>query len=145
MSSPLLLAKRNVQDRAAELQAPRAQPLKVTQDQVVREFAKLAFVNMQYFITVQADGSAYTDLSKLTRDQAAAIQEITVDQYTEGRGDAARNVKRVKIKLADKKGALDSLAKHLGMFTDRMQMQVTGSLAEAIKEGWKRAEDACRS
>ena len=92
--SSQLLAKLNVQDRVAELQAARAQRLKVTQDQVVREFAKLAFVNMQDFITVQADGSAYTDLSKLTRDQAAAIQEITVNQYTEGRGDAARNVKR---------------------------------------------------
>jgi phage terminase small subunit len=74
-----------VQDRVAELQAARVQLLKVTQDQVVREFAKLAFVNMQDFITVQADGSAYTDLSKLTRDQAVAIQEITVDQYRKPR------------------------------------------------------------
>jgi phage terminase small subunit len=89
MSSPLNflsghalqpISKLNVQDRVAELQAARVQLLKVTQDQVVREFAKLAFVNMQDFITVQADGSAYTDLSKLTRDQAVAIQEITVDQ-----------------------------------------------------------------
>ena len=66
--SSQLLAKLNVQDRVAELQAARAQRLKVTQDQVVREFAKLAFVNMQDFITVQAHGSAYTDLSKLTHD-----------------------------------------------------------------------------
>ena len=110
--------------------------------QVVREFAELAFVNMQDFITVQADGSAYTDLSKLTRDQAAAIQEITVDQYTEGRGDAARNVKRVKIKLADKQGALNSLAKHLGMYTDRMRVEVTDSIAQAMARGLKRVRDA---
>ena len=63
----------------------------------------------------------------------------------EGRGDAARNVKRVKIKLADKKGALDSLAKHLGMFTDRMRMEVTDSLAQAMARAAKRVKDANRS
>jgi phage terminase small subunit len=132
-----------VQDRVAELQAARVQLLKVTQDQVVREFAKLAFVNMQDFITVQADGSAYTDLRKLTRDQAAAIQEITVDRgYTEGRGDAARNVKRVKVKLADKQGALNSFAKHLGMYTDRMRVEVTDSIAQAMARAAKRVRDA---
>ena len=115
-----LLKKPEVQARIAELQAARAKRMEVTQDQVLREFAKVAFANLQDYIQVQEDGSAYVDLSTMTREQAAALQEITVDEYVDGRGDNARNVKRVRIKLASKQAALDSLAKHLGMFVERI-------------------------
>jgi phage terminase small subunit len=93
----------------------------VTIARVVAEFAKLGFANMQDFIQVQKDGSAYCDLSNLTRDQAAAIQEINTEEYIEGKGEDGRLVKKVKVKLHDKKGALDSLGKYLKMFIDRME------------------------
>lgn len=141
--SSQLLAKLHIQARVAELQAARGQRLEVTQDQVLREFAKLAFANMQDFITVQPDGTAYVDLSKLTREQAAALQEVVVDEYTDGRGKTAREVKRIRIKLADKKSALDSVAKHLGMFVERLQVDLTaGALEQAIARGRKRAGKA---
>jgi hypothetical protein len=54
----------------------------------------------------------------LTRDQAAAIQDITIDEYTDGRGQDAQPVKRIKFKLRDKRAALVDLGKHLGMFKD---------------------------
>ena len=46
----------------------------------------------------------------------SALSEVTVDDYIDGRGEGAREVKRIKIKLCDKKGALVDLGKHLGMF-----------------------------
>jgi hypothetical protein len=48
----------------------------------------------------------------------------------------------VKIKLTDKQGALNSLAKHLGMFTDRMRVEVTDSIAQAMARAAKRVRDA---
>lgn len=98
----------------------RAQRTEITQDRVLYELARLAFSNMLDYIRVQPDGSAYTDLSQLTREQAAAIQEITVDEYTEGRGDDAREVKRTKVKLADKRGNLELIGRHLGMFNSNL-------------------------
>lgn len=98
----------------------------VTQEKIVAEYAKLAFANTLDYIEVTKDGYAVVDLSQLTRDQAAAISELTVDEYLDGRGEDAREVKKVKFKLADKKGALDSLAKHLGMFIERHEHTVTG-------------------
>jgi hypothetical protein len=59
------------------------------------------------------EGDPYFDFSKMTRDQAAALQEVTVEDYLDGRGDDARAVKRVKFRLADKRAALVDIARHL--------------------------------
>ena len=40
----------------------------------------------------------------------------------DGRGDDARDVKRTRFKLADKKAALESIGRHLGMFTDKIKV-----------------------
>ena len=61
---------------------------------------------------------AFVDLSTLTRDQAAAIQEVTVEDYKDGRGENARDVRRVKVKLSDKRAALVDMGRHLGMFKE---------------------------
>lgn len=103
--------------------------LHVDADKVVREFAALGFSNMLDYIRIGADGEPSIDLSNITREQAAAIQEVVVEDFVDGRGENARDVRRVRFKLADKKGALDSLAKHLGMFIERHEV-VVGTAAE---------------
>jgi hypothetical protein len=45
-----------------------------------------------------------------------ACQEITVEEYVEGRGEEARVVKRTKFKLHDKLAALLDLGRHVGLF-----------------------------
>lgn len=92
--------------------------------QVVRELIKLGYANMADYMSVTKDGDPFVDLSKLTREQAAAIQEFTVDEYTEGRGENARDVKRIRIKLADKRGPLELIGKWLKMFTENHQLTV---------------------
>ena len=52
------------------------------------------------------------DWSKLTRDQAAALIEVTVEDFLDGRGEDAREVRRVHFKLANKIDALELLGKH---------------------------------
>lgn len=88
----------------------------ITADEVVLELARIGRANLMDYIRVQPDGTAYVDLTDLDRDQAAALAEITVDEYAEGRGAKARAVKRVRIKLMDKRAALVDLGRHLGMF-----------------------------
>jgi phage terminase small subunit len=91
----------------------------ISADEVVLELARIGRANLMDYITVQADGTAYVDLTDLDREQAAALAEITVDEYAEGRGAKARAVKRVRIKLMDKRAALVDLGRHLGMFGTR--------------------------
>lgn len=108
--------------------------LAITKEAVLTELAKIGFSNMLDYIKPQSSGDAYVDLSALTRDQAAAITEVTVDEYTEGRGDDARNVKRIKFKLADKRSALVDIGKHFGMFIERREIGAPGEFSDMTLE-----------
>lgn len=110
--------------RIMELREQAAARTTVTAARVLEEMAKIGFANMIDYIKVQEDGSAYVDLNQIDRDKAAAISEVVVDTYMEGKGDEAREVKRVRLKLHDKRGALMDMGRHLGMFTQRVE--VTG-------------------
>lgn len=151
-----LLANHKVRAYLAKKTETAAQKLGITHEKVLGELAKLSFSNMQDFIRTTSDGDAYIDLSELTRDQAAALTEVQVDDYVDGRGDDARDVKRIKIKLADKRAALVDLGKHLGLFVEKLE--VTGKdgkplaptiaivtpedAARAYQDALKRAADA---
>ncbi|TEA78650.1 terminase small subunit [Allopusillimonas ginsengisoli] len=115
------LSKPDIAQAVQEAQIKRSERTEITQDMVLMELAKLGFANMQDYMRVGADGDPYLDFSALTRDQAAALVEVTVEDFKEGRGEDARDVRRVKFKLADKKGALVDIGKHLGMFKDRVE------------------------
>ena len=106
--------------------AERAKRTEVKADLVVRELARLGFANMLDYVRVTPDGDAAVDLTRLDREQAAAITEITSEVFVDGRGDDAERVKRVKLKLADKKGALELLGKHLGLFPYRHEVAGPG-------------------
>src|ERR1700730_3616018 len=92
--------------------------LDLSADKVLEELARLGFSNMLDYITIQ-NGAAVVDFSRVTRGQAAAIQEITVDEYMDGSGPDARPVKRIRFKLSDKVRSLELLGRHLKLFEDR--------------------------
>jgi phage terminase small subunit len=125
-----LLARSKVNARVEKLKADALARHQITVDRIMSEYSNVGFANMEDYLTVQDDGTAYVDLSGLTREQMAAINEVIVDEYTEGRGDDARNVKRVKLKIGDKKGSLDSLSRIMGLFVDKHE--VTGKGGEPL-------------
>lgn len=65
---------------------------------------------------------ARIDLRRMTREQAAAIQEITVEETAVGKGDAKQEVTRTKLKLARKIEALELLGRHLDLFESSQPM-----------------------
>jgi len=92
----------------------REERTKVTQDKVVKELAKLAFSNMKEFAAWGSDGIHFIESEELSDEAAACVAEIAqVD---------TKNGTNIKFKLHDKKGALELLGRHLGMFVDRHEL-----------------------
>jgi len=107
--------------------------------EVLEELSKLGRANMQDYM--RRDGDPVLDFGKLTRDQAAALVEVTVEDFIEGRGNDARQVRRVKFKLADKGRALDLLGRHHVLFTERHVHAFEG-IGDRLEAALKRAEGA---
>lgn len=110
-----------VQDRVKEITGKAAEKAGVTIERVLNELALIGFSNMQDYMRAGANGDPYLDFSNLSREQAAALVEVTVEDFKDGRGEESRDVRRVKFKLADKRAALVDLGKHLGMFKERVE------------------------
>jgi phage terminase small subunit len=81
-----LLTNVDIQNEIQEAMDRRAEKVGITAERVLNELALLGFANMLDYIKVSPNGSALVDLSKLTRDQAAAIGEITVEEFIECTG-----------------------------------------------------------
>ena len=114
-----LLRNPAVAHAVAQRQARISNHLFVTAERVVLEYARLAFADMRDYMRFAENGDVLLDWSAMPEDATKAILEVTQDIYNEGRGSAQREVKRTKFKLHDKRGALDALAKHLGLFRER--------------------------
>jgi hypothetical protein len=89
----------------------------------------MAYANLKHY-TRLVGSERVVDLSEATDDHLAALQEITVDDYLEGRGKGARQVRRTKIKLADKGTAIDRLNKMFGWAIDRSEAGGPGEIAK---------------
>jgi len=108
---------------------------------IQEELARIAFFNIGNILNITDDGEFIYDFSEATMDEFAALGEVTVETYMEGKGKDAERVKRVKIKPHDKKAALDSLARINGMFQDNLNINPEGgSIEERLMAGRNRVK-----
>ena len=137
VQGPRLLGNVGIKAEIAAGQARIAAKLEISAEKVLSELAKLGFANMEDYVSTNGNGDPFVDLSSVDRDKWAAVQEVTIDEYTEGRGEDARDIKRIKFKLGDKRASLVDIGKHLGMFKERHEH--SGGLTVEIVS----ADDEC--
>ncbi len=106
-----LLANVNISAEVSRAMAERSKRTGVNADRVIRELAKIAFVNADDVI----DAETATVKPDASRDDTAAIQSVKVKTFGED------GLER-EIKMADKIKALELLGKHLGMFKDKVEL-----------------------
>lgn len=81
------------------------------------------------------------DLRCLTPDETYLVSEYIIDIYKAGRGDAARDVLRRKLKgagISDKNDALKTLARIRGLFQDKLSVDVHEDVVQRLLAGRKR-------
>lgn len=110
------LAKLSIQQAIAERMAERSKRTGINQDRVVLELAKIAFVKMTDLVDSQGrirESAADDDL--------ACIESI---KYKESESDTGSSVES-EVKIASKLKALELLGKHLGMWNDKIDVNIT--------------------
>lgn len=117
-AGPRLLVNVSVQAAIQAAMRKREQRTEITQDNVLRELAKLGFANMADYMEVGETGEPRLNFANLDRDKKAALTEVTVDTI----GGPEGAITKVKFKLADKRAALVDIGKHLGMFRDKVEL-----------------------
>lgn len=112
----------------------------VTREWVIQRLARIANAGeiLAPYRKVSEDGRLYYDFEGATPDELAVITELTTDEYAEGRGEDAVRIKKMKIAMADPKGALDSLARTLGLFQDSVKVEGEVSVVERLQAGRRR-------
>lgn len=126
-----LLTRLNIKNRVAELKQEQFEALDISAKRVLSEIAKLSFSNMDDYVVTEGDKKVL-NMAGLTRDQMAAVCEITEDT-TGGTGDGERKVVvRTKFKLYDKTKNLELLGRHLKLFTDVIKHEGLESLAGVL-------------
>lgn len=97
----------------------------ITIERVMQEYAKLGFFDPRNLF--RPDGSP-KEITELDDETAAALAGLDVQEVYEGYGEDRKFVGYTKkYKLTDKKAALDSIAKCLGMFVDRVESKNTNT------------------
>lgn len=94
---------------------------------LVAELLQIGFSNVANFLRKNAVGDIYIDLSKATREQMAALSSVEVEEFVEGHGEDAHRIRRTKIKLWDKRAALESAGKAMGIFKEHIEVDHTSS------------------
>jgi phage terminase small subunit len=126
--------------RIAELAEAAAQDAVISANEVLQELTKVGRVNMLDYMRIGPQGDPVLDFSRLTRDQAAGLIEVTVEDFLDGRGENAREVRRVRFKLASKIAALELLGKHHKLYVDRQQHDWGEGIAERLAAALARVD-----
>lgn len=111
-----LLANVSIQQAIAEAMAERSRRTGVNQDRVVLELAKIAFLKM----TDVVDGQGRIR-DTATEDDLSCIESVKYKHSDTGTGSSTER----EVKAASKLKALELLGKHLGMWSDKLDVNVT--------------------
>lgn len=114
-----LLKVPKIADAVEKVRGKLREKAEVTAERIVQEYAKIAFLDIADLVD---DSGTMKRISEIPEDARRAIAGLEVSEIFDGDGECKHVIGLLKkIKLSDKKGALDSLARHLGMFVDKVE------------------------
>lgn len=116
------LKKPDIQAEIGLKMGKRSARTEINADRVLLELSRLAFLDVRK--AFNKDGSLKA-IHELDDDTAAAVAGMDITEF--GSGDEQSGVVK-KIKLSDKKGALELVMRHLGMLTPAVHADLDSEL-----------------
>ena len=129
-----LLKKHEIAEEISRRRHAQAEAMDAISDErIAYELHSVGLSNMADFAPMFGDGDVAEKLRNLTRTQAAAVKEVTVEEFRDGRSDW-RTVRRTKFKLHDKHPALRLTAEMRGLVTEKVDVKHhhTGTILHAM-------------
>ena len=143
-----LLQKTTVQEYIQKRKADRVQRTEITQDMVLRELANIAFSNAaDYAAVVEKDVELTQENGTVMKlyDQDGnpvrykTVEPVLTSDLTEDQKRALSVIKKgrdgFEVKPYDKVKALELLGKHLGMWTDKLEVDADMNLNVTVDYG----------
>lgn len=106
-----------VQRRIQELMQERQKRTEITANNVLKEIAKIGFCDLKEAFDENGD---LKDVKDIPDNILAAISNVKIVTNPAKEGEDITYTK--ELKLWDKKGALELLGKHLGLFTEKIDL-----------------------
>lgn len=110
------LTKPNIRARIDQAMAERSKRTGINQDRILEELAKIALLNPEKVV----DLNHATIREDATAEDLAAIASVKVKRFPTKDGEGIER----EIKFHDKNKALEMAGRHLGMFRDKIDMNV---------------------
>lgn len=150
-----MLTNVDIETQISKLQKKRKDRVEITQDRVLQELAYIAFAKAtDYARVVERDATVEVNgqLQPLYNENGErmkyrTVEPILTDELTEEQKRAIAVIKKgrdgFEIKPYSKDRALELLGKHLGMFTDRVELsgKVNDPFADLTTEDLKKLID----
>lgn len=132
VNSSKLLTKTNVREYVDKRMKKREERTEVTQDKVIKELASIAFANGSDFAKVVEKSymkPIKNDVGEVIGEEEVfykTVELVKTEDLEEGKKKAISGIKETKfgieVQSCDKVKALELLGKHLGMFTDKVEL-----------------------
>lgn len=129
-----MMANDGIQKYISERISDRKKRVEVTQDDIIRELSYIAFSKASDYAKV-VEKEAHDECGNLIYDENGevlkyrTVEPMLTDELTEEQKRAIAVIKKgrdgFEIKPYDKQRALELLGKHLGMFTDKVEVSGT--------------------
>lgn len=111
-----LVRKDHIRAAIAKAMETRAKRTNITADRVLAEYAKIAFSKLGDAVAWGPAGIVIVESSNLDDDTMACVKEVSESISASG--------STTSIKMHDKIAALNAIARHLGMFDDKLRVDL---------------------
>lgn len=106
-----LLRKPKVQEKIQKAMAEREKRTEITQDRVLKEIANLAFTDRTGIVNLKNNSLIIKNFDELSEEQKACISGVKETKYG------------IEVTFYNKEKALEMLGRHLGMFTEKLEVK----------------------